>query len=143
MTTIRDIRPALRFLLLGDPAVNAAVGGTRVYAVLAPQGEVRPMVVYSRVSGLGVGNMGGASGLTMVRVQVDCWAQDMSVAANLANLVKSRLDGFSGEIFWDESSPGNSVVVQGIIYETERDRYDDVAIMFGNSRDYLIWYAEL
>lgn len=79
----------------------------------------------------------------MVRVQVDCWAQDMSVAANLANLVKSRLDGFSGEIFWDESSPGNSVVVQGIIYETERDRYDDVAIMFGNSRDYLIWYAEL
>lgn len=139
--TLADIRPALRWYLLQDSAILALVG-TRVYPIKLPQPTTQPSIVYTRISGLGDHHSEGASGLTRPRVQVDCWAPTHDVASVLANLVKGRIDGFSGTIAWDDNSPGNAVAVQAIMFESEREDYDDTAKLYRVSRDYMIWYEE-
>jgi len=141
--TVKDIRPALRALLLADTAISAAVGGSRIYPVLLPQGQRLPSIVYHRVSGIGDHHMQGPSGLNQPRIQIDCWAQSQDAAVSLADLVKSKLDGFAGTVLWGSSSPQNETVIQGAFYDTEFEDYDDVAKLYRVSRDYLVWYEEL
>ncbi|MPZ58440.1 MAG: DUF3168 domain-containing protein [Rhizobiales bacterium] len=136
--SIADIRPALRTFLLADSAVAAAVGGTRIYPVVLPQGQVLPSVVFARISGLGDHHMQGASGLTRPRMQIDAWARTADEASTLADLVKFRLDG-------DRSPMGAGaaqVQVQGVFFDSERDDYDSESKLFRVSRDYFIWWEE-
>lgn len=139
--TLADSRLALRARLLGDSAI-AAIISTRIYPGKMPQGVVDTSIVYNRVSGLGDVHSGGPSGLARPRFQVDCWSASADTAAALAQLVKDRLDGFSGAVAWDDSSPGNSITVQGVFFDTERDAYDDAIKMYGVSQDYLVWLEE-
>lgn len=140
--SIADIRLALRALLLADSDVSAAVGGNRIYPAILPQGIVDPSIVYNRISGLGDQHSEGPSGLSRPRMQIDCWARTAADAASLANLVKDALDGYRGPVQWDDDSPGNTITIQGVFYDSERDIYDADAKLFGVSRDYFIWYEE-
>lgn len=141
MTVLADLRPALKSYLLGDSAV-AAIAGSRMYHVIASQGVTQPHIVFNRISGQGDHHMQGPSGLNRPRLQIDCWAQDADTAAALALAVKARIDGFKGAIAFGSSSPQDSVAVQGVFFESERDDYDDTAKLFRVSHDYLIWYEE-
>lgn len=140
--SIADLRPALRAFLLGDSAVNAAVGGKRIYPLKLPQGELLPSLVLVLVSGAGDHTMQGASGLARPRYQVDAWAQTLDLASALKILTKGRLDGYAGPMAWTADAITTTVNVQGCFFESEREDYDAVAKLYRSSADYLIWFEE-
>jgi hypothetical protein len=86
--------------------------------------------------------MQGASGLARPRLQIDCWSRSADAAAALADMVKQRLDGLRGAVEWDENSPGNAVVIQGVFFESEREDYDGTAELYRTSRDYFVHFEE-
>lgn len=142
---MKDIRPALRAVLLADTAVLAAIttsGVSRMYPGVLPQGETRPTIVHNLITeGTGY-HMQGDDGLVQERVQIDCWAQSQDAAVALANLVFDRLSGYRGTIAFGSNSPQDSIVVRGVFHDQGRDDYDSLAKLFDRRRDYLIWYAE-
>ncbi|WP_036010737.1 tail completion protein gp17 [Bradyrhizobium yuanmingense] len=133
---MKDIRPALRTLLLGDAGVAALVAD-RVYPIRLPQGVKVASVVYTRISGDTDYKMEGASGYARSRMQVAAWAPTADAATALANKVKDCLSGFTGAV-------GNpSVFIQGAFCTDERELYDDVVQLYGVMRDYFVHHEEL
>src|SRR5262245_27282194 len=135
---MKDIRTALRTILLADPAVNTLVGGQRVHPIMMPQGQTDPSVVYSRITEDSDYHMQSGSGLGTVRMQVDSWAQRQEQTNQLAGAVFDCLSGYRGDV-----NTGTEVVeVQGVFLGNGREDYDPVAKMFRMGRDYLMWYRE-
>lgn len=134
---VKDIRPALRAFLLADASI-AAVVGTRIYPIKIPQGVAAASLVYTKVSARPDHHMSGASGLARPRLQLDAWAPTADAALWLADLVRERLDGYSGTM----GSGGAAVTVQGVFFADEREDFDDAANLFRMSRDYFINYEE-
>lgn len=139
---IADIRSALRGYLLADAGIAALVGA-RVYPSKMPQGNTQDCIVYQRVSNSGYHHMTGPMGLARPRLQIDCWSRSSDRANALANLVKERIDGFKGSLDYDASTPPNQLQVRGIFFDTERDLYDEDSELYGVSRDYFVWVAEI
>lgn len=135
---IKDIRPALRAFLLADPQISAMVGGVRVHHLTLPQGQREPSIVYQRITGLGDHHMQGPSGLTRPRFQIDAYAQTPDDATRLADLVKARLDGYRGPM----TAGSETVAVQGVFFDAERDGFDAGTGLYRVSRDYLMWFEE-
>lgn len=138
---ITNIRAALRSYLLADSGI-AAVVAARIYPLKMPQGEMRASIVFTRVTGLSGVTSSGPDRVSRPRIQIDCWATDPDAASSLADLVKERIEGFTGTVQWDENSPGNAVRIQGVFMDMEREDHDDVAKLYRMSRDYLIWFEE-
>lgn len=133
---MKDIRPALRSLLLGDAGIAALVAD-RVYPLRLPQGVKVASVVYTRVTGDTDYTTQGASGYARSRMQIAAWAPTADAATALANKVKDCLSGFTGAV-------GNpSVVIQGAFCTDEREQYDDVVQLYGVMRDFFIHHEEL
>jgi len=133
--TIIDFRAGLRAFLLPDSNISAAVGAARIYHMRMPQGIRDASIVYQRISNVGDHHMGGASGISRPRVQIDCYARDIDTASALADLVKGRLDGYSGLM--------DTVVVQGCFFETEDDDYEESAELMRVRHDYQLIYESL
>ena len=140
--TVADLRPALRAFLLADADIYNVVGGERIYAVQLPQGQTQASLVYHRISNRGDHHMEGPSGLSSPRIQIDAWAADQDAADELARFVKTRLDGFRGEMEWGSGSPPDKVVVQGVFFDSERNDFHTDAALFRVSQDYMIWFEE-
>jgi hypothetical protein len=51
--SLQDIKAGLRTYLLADSAISTAVGGSRVYSMLVPQGQTSPSIVFTKISGQG------------------------------------------------------------------------------------------
>lgn len=141
--SMADVRLGLRAYLLADGSISSAVGGSRIHPIKLPQGQTTDSIVYTRISAQGDHHMEGASGLVRTRIQIDCYSLSANSAVTLANLVKERIDGFRGDMAWDENSPANAVTVQGIFFDSERESFDDLTKLYGVSRDYLVWFKEL
>lgn len=131
---MKDIRSAIRDLLLANPTVSGLVDGFRVHHQRLPQDQVDPSIVYNRISDIEDYNMAGSSGLVTIRMQVDAWAQDSDLAANLSNAARDVLTGARGVIGTDQ------VDVNGVFVIGGRDDYDEVTKLYRASRDYNIWY---
>ena len=137
---LKDIRPALRLFLLADPAIAAAVG-TRMYPKILPQGQRSTSIVYNKISGIGHHHYQGTSGLGTPRYQIDVWAATPDDAANVANLIKERLDGYRGPMP-NVGSPSDDVEVQGAFFESDREDYQADITMHRTSQDFIIWFEE-
>lgn len=139
---MKDIRPALRAILLADSGVLAAVGGGsgRIYPGVLAQGVTAPSIVQNLITEGSNYHMQGDAGLMQARIQVDCWALTQDLAVSLAGLVFDVLSGRSGTIAYGSDSPQRSVIVQGVFHDQGRDDYDPVTGMFARRRDYIIWY---
>lgn len=138
---MKDIRPALRSFLLGDPTVSSLVGGVRIHAVRLPQGQRNPSIVYNRVSEGADYTNDGDSGLTQARIQVDAWATHQDSAVELADAVYNRLTGHRGTVAFGSGSPQDEIAVRGVFLQQGREDYDSTAELYRMSRDYLVWYA--
>lgn len=131
---MKDIRPALRTLLLSDPTVSGMVGGARIYPTILPQGQRQPSIIYNRVSGIFPFELDASAGVVQNLMQVDSIAVSNDDANNLANAAHDVLSGFKGEV--------STVVIQGIFQTNERDIYDGTVQLYRVSRDYSIWFVE-
>jgi hypothetical protein len=133
-----DVRAALRALMLSDPAINSAVGGNRIYPTILPQGVTAPSIVLQRISGFTDVANDGPTGLDRPRFQIAAWAQGVDSAAQLIELVKAKINGFTGPVTYGTST----LIFRGIFFDIERDSYDDISKLFSSEQDYLIWYAD-
>lgn len=71
----------------------SALAGSRVFVAGARQGADYPYVTVQRIATSGAGHLDGASNLDWPLVQVDCWSPDALVALNLAEAVRTAIDG--------------------------------------------------
>jgi len=84
----------LRDVLLADTAVSALARA--ISWGEHPQGIALPGVVLTRVSGAEGMTMAGPDGLTVARVQIDCWARTYAGAVDLSRAVVAVLHGYRG-----------------------------------------------
>lgn len=83
--------------LEADAGVGA-ICADRIYPAMAPQSAVLPFITYIVISEPHLHHMGGASGLAMPRVQVDCFAATSLQAASLGEAVRASIQGFRGTV---------------------------------------------
>jgi hypothetical protein len=89
---------ALRALLLGSTAVTDLCG-QRINWGGHPQGADYPSLVLHVIDDSEGHTLEGPDGLSVARVQVDCWGDTYKQANGLARAVRARLDGHSGASF--------------------------------------------
>lgn len=85
------IEKAIRSILLTDGIVMSMVG-TRVYTGILPQRPTFPAIVLTKVDKVSDVLMDGTVGPSNVRVQVDCWADDVDEVRGLATAVNGSDD---------------------------------------------------
>lgn len=81
---------ALIAKLLATAGVTALVS-TRINWLRRPQGEALPAIVLHRIDGTPDVTHGGASGLVVSRVQVDCWGASFGSAKAIARAVQTAI----------------------------------------------------
>jgi hypothetical protein len=97
------IETAIRTILLADATVSGLVA-TRVYTGTMPQRATFPLITLKKVDKLSGLTLSDAVGPNTLRVQVDCWAQDVDGVRALADAVNGSddqttqgpLHGYSG-----------------------------------------------
>ena len=105
----------IRTVLLADSTgVNAIVDG-RVHQNNVPESIPMPRVWYTRAASFEDVDNAGVGGLTDSSWDIECHAEDLGDALNLADKVKSLLNGTKGS-FGDDS-------VQGVFVEDHDDDY--------------------
>lgn len=143
---MKDAGPVLRAILLGDPAIEAAIKESgeddRIFPGLVPPGETRVSITYNLITELLDYHMSGSSGLMNNRIQIDCWAPTRVEAVHVAGLVFDRLSGFKAVVEYGSASPKATVDVKGIFHDNGRDDVDNSANppRFTRRRDYIFWY---
>lgn len=135
------IREAIRAILLGDSAVNAAVDSRRVYPLMMPQGVTDASLVYQRVGGVADTTLEGPVRLRETRLQLDAWSLSADLSATLIGLAETRLNGFSGLVAYGDDSPQAQCDVRGIFLDREFDGYDKDAQLYRDARIFrVMWY---
>src|SRR5262245_27940685 len=137
---MKDIRPALRALLLSDPTVSGLVGGTRIYPVKLPQGMRDPSIVYARIGEFEEYALQGPADLANARMQVDAWSVSADTSAQLANAAMDVLDGFAGVVSYGSNSPQSFVEFQSIFLANAREEYEAETQLYRTSRDFQMWF---
>jgi hypothetical protein len=85
-------KTAIRYLLVSSTPI-AAIIGTRCGPLAQTQKTKKPYIVLTTVSGDHQHHLGGASGLTFERIQVDAYAETAAQLNDLADAIRNRLDG--------------------------------------------------
>ena len=80
-----------------DGSITAYVG-TKVYPDITPQNVQYPFVVYTIVNSLPVDFKDGQSNLEEITLQIDVYTQSYDDTQDLANLIRNRLDRFTGTV---------------------------------------------
>jgi Protein of unknown function (DUF3168) len=117
--------------LLATPAVQALVG-TRIYPMRAPQSPTYPLVIYQQISGDHLEGHQGSAGAVKARFQYGSVATDYSKAHQVAEAVRSALQG------WRDPAIG----IQGTTLVTELDFEDENLGLYRVLADYFIWGTE-
>lgn len=117
---------ALKSHLAADAGITALVGD-RIWPLVRAQGASLPALTYQRIAGTPSTDLDGLDGdLTVVLVQVDCWASGFDAARVLAELVRVRIqtaaDSFRGNL------------------QSDRDFYEDDVKLYRVSQDFSLWY---
>jgi len=127
-----SIQSELFTKLSGTAGVSALVA-TRIRPVKLPHGYTLPAIVYTRITSPRIYHLGGASGRTRTRFQIDSWATTEAAASNVADAVRAALSGFNGTL----------TTLKAVIHlEREQDQYDADAEAFGVSQDYIFNHTE-
>lgn len=124
---------ALITRLLATAGVTALVS-TRINWSRRPQGSALPAVVLHRVSGTPDVHHGGASGLVVSRVQVDCWAASYGSAKAIARAVQTAITA--------QSFTQGATRFDVILVDSERDdSTDETTPLFRTSLDLMVHHA--
>lgn len=77
-----------------DTAIAALIG-SRIYPLVAPEGATKPNITYQLLSSERDRHLLGPSGLVHSTYQFDCWANTMDAARPLAEFLRLRLDNYA------------------------------------------------
>lgn len=80
-----------------DGSITAYVG-TKIYPDITPQNVQYPFVVYTILNSLPVDFKDGQSNLEEITLQIDVYTQSYDDTQDLANLIRNRLDRFTGTV---------------------------------------------
>jgi hypothetical protein len=72
--------------------------GTKIYPDITPQNVQYPFVVYTIVNSLPVDFKDGQSNLEEITLQIDVYTQSYDDTQDLSNLIRNRLDRFTGTV---------------------------------------------
>jgi len=124
---------ALIAKLLAATGVTALVS-TRINWGRRVQGAALPAIVLHRVSGLPDVHHGGASGLVVSRVQVDCWGASYGSAKAVARAVETAITA--------QTFTQGAVRFDVILIDSERDdSTDETTPLFRTSLDLMVHHA--
>jgi hypothetical protein len=113
----------LRAAMIAAPAVTALVG-QRIAAGILPEGELRPYVTYSLVTGERIPSMTDSGLMRHARMQVNCWSQSYSEAKQIALAVQSAIEA--------------SALFE-VVFISDQDLYDPETNLFYMVLDYSVW----
>lgn len=113
-----NVKTAIRTLLLSGAELHARVGA-RVYPRLAPQGQTSEYIVLTIISRPHDHTLTGSSGYATARIQINCYSRTSIAADELGELVRKRLQGYSG------TSAG--VVIHHCLLMDDRDGVEPAA----------------
>ena len=132
--------PLVRALLLADPAVSAAVGGSRIYPLDPPAGLRAPGDhVSARVAYPDRSRSAWEEQVQNARLQMDCWAATYGEVKELAADVLNVLGGYV------VMAPGPPPTLRAIAaLPDERDLYESEPAppVYRVSADYRCWWHE-
>ena len=83
--------------LTTDAAVTG-ICGLNIFPDIAPQNVQYPFVVYTITNSLPVDYKDGQSNLEEITLQIDVYTQSYDDTQDLANLIRNRLDRFTGTV---------------------------------------------
>ena len=140
------VHEALRLVLLADADVIAIT--TRIYPSVLPQDCEFPALVYDRQGKETIERMDsrGHAGLAAFIIRfwsissLDEGGADTVYALDEA--VRLCLQGYSGSVADPDSSPEESVYINGIFYRETRQGYDDKTRTYQCITDYEVWAGE-
>lgn len=81
--------------LATEGSITAYIG-TKIYPDITPQNVQYPFVVYTITNSLPVDFKDGQSNLEEITLQIDVYTQSYDDTQDLANLIRNRLDRFTG-----------------------------------------------
>jgi len=112
----------LRSLLLSTTAVPTLCG-TRIGWGGSPQGPASPRIALWVIAGNGDPTLTGPDGLSVGRVQADCYGTTYASAKTLARAVRAALDGYRGGNFRGVFHEGTRDGREGGSNEADRPHY--------------------
>ena len=94
-----NIEKAIYSILSSTPAVTGIVA-SNIFPVFVPQpgNDNLPAITYQQISGIRDHVMTGPTGLVEARFQINCWSKTYKETEDLANAVRTTLDGYSDTI---------------------------------------------
>ena len=92
------IEPDLVAYLLADNAIVARIVD-RIYPETLGQDPALPAITYTRINSQHAELLSGDPDLSFGSFQISCWAEPPSAAAELAALVRTRMQGLGGTNF--------------------------------------------
>lgn len=113
------IETALFSCLQGTAAI-AAIVGDRIAPMERAQGEPLPGITYQVISDVPGYHLGGESGHSVARIQVDCWATTYLAVKQLAEQVRLAVSGFTGT--WSEHA------ITGVLVQDNGDLPESVEL---------------
>lgn len=126
-----------RSYLLFKPQINLRLAD-RLYPLRAPQGVVRPYLIYSQVSDEQCRSLSGSSGSAETRLQLDLWTDNFNSGWETADALRDALDGYRGT--WGFTEIGHCLLdADAHEYSPPVDASDEGAFRF--TQQYLIWHA--
>jgi hypothetical protein len=148
------VEDGLRIKLKADATLatllGATAGDSKIHPTLMEQREALPAVVYQKVSDTPEYAMGGETGLTRARIQINVWTAADPGASNgyaeavaIAERIRMILSGFRGTI---TDGLGGTIQVDFVELGNELDFYDPEAgrglAMQSRICDYVITYRQ-
>lgn len=127
MASAVDFEIVLLRTLREDAGLSALVG-SKVFALVIPQGTKLPCITFQRIGGMPANTLSGHSGLEEIDLQIDVWARDYDEAKAIAKAVRSAMPP-SGPQF-------------GAHLIEDQDLYEDGTNYFRVSMEYKVWFLE-
>lgn len=115
--------------ILSKDADVSAIVGDRIFPIMIPQGEKKECITYQKINSDPTNDKDGVSKLDVIKLDIDLWGSKFSVLKDLKNKVRTALDRFDGT---------NSGFTIRIIFESERDLFDDDVNRFHINQTYSI-----
>jgi hypothetical protein len=124
------------------PLLPGGIQPVDIRQVREGQKVVYPCAVYTKISGQEDVTHSGATGHQAARYQIDVYARDAIEARRIADALRGVLNGYKGDLLWNDRGVDHTVEVGGIWLEDEDASYVDEFQVHWVRQDYTTLFAE-